>query len=1497
MQLSHLQDLNMFEVQLKRMIKKAGGAVALIWSVLLAGTSAGAPLALQDVPLFLPQSVPPLNMIVMGRDHKLYYEAYNDASDLDGDGVLDIRYKPSIDYYGYFDSYKCYAYSSGIFEPQGVTSNKQCSGQWSGDFLNYLTTSRIDALRKVLYGGNRSSDPTDSSGATVLERSHIPQDAHSWGKEYTSVATDGYDISNYTPYNIPTSGRHLFANTTLINTSTPLLRVVLNQPYRIWEWVSIERPVAGSKAVRGDSGPTINNITNLTVRVRVCQDSIGLEDNCRQYPNGAYKPIGLLQEFGENDSMYFGLLTGSYAKNTSGGVLRRPLGSITNEVNTNNGTFDTSFQGIIHTLSQLRTTGFGGNYEYNSNCGWITSGPISEGQCQMWGNPIGEMMYETLRYFAGQGSPTSAFSITAGQGEESGLSLPVAAWDNPYSNRPVCSKPFQTVVSDINPSYDSDQLPGTAFGSFSGDALGGLDVSTIGQTIWNHEFGGQRNVFIGQSGSISDGAPTPKTVTSFGNIRGLAPEEPTKLGSYYSASVAYHGKTTNLSVLNPSAGDQTVTTFSVALASPLPKIEIPVNGRTITLVPFAKSVAGSGINAAGTFQPTNQIVDFYVEELSPSYGRFRVNFEDVEQGADHDMDAIVVYEYHVAGNNVTVDTYSQYAAGGIEQHMGYVISGTTEDGIYLEVRDCDTANYNGSDTTRHPSVTAEQCQGNDPATATKYRLDTPTATSTPGQCASSSCPALPLSQSRVFTPGTTDGAELLENPLWYAAKWGGFDETHLAASNRTNMPDDPSKWDANGDGVPDNYFLVTNALKLSEQLRKAFQDIMRRSTTASAASINSGSISSDTRAYQALFNTGEWTGELLSYRIDEENGELITPAQWRASENLPDYDSRRIITANSDGNAAAFRWNSLDATRQAQLDPDPVVGEKLVEYLRGDDALEGTGAEQFRARNSKLGDIVSSAPIFVGRPPFNYRDSLESAPYSAFRTALSTGSSARRHMVYVGANDGMLHAFDAATGLERFAFIPSPVFANLPLLAQQNYSHRFYVDGSPNMGDVFFDGEWRTVLVGGLNKGGQGVYALDVTNPDSATEAAPGNLLLWEFTDADDADLGYTFSQPAIVKVRTGSGVTRWAAVFGNGYNNTTPDAHTSTTGNAALYIVDIENGNLIRKINTNTGISKDPTGTSRPNGLATPAVVDFNGDSIADYVYAGDLFGNLWKFDLTAADPDDWDIPYGTSSAPQPLFIAGYDANKDGDLEDAGEYTQPITVRPEVARGPHGSGMIVLFGTGKFLEHEDKLTAPERRQSFYGIIDRNSRTSADLIRGRDKLLEQQITAEGQVTIDDASIGYRVTSQNELLGHSGWFMDLISPSHGYQAEKQVSNPVVRDGRIIFTTLIPDADPCAFGGGGWLMELDLLSGSRLKFPPFDINRDGLFDEHDLIDLPDGTRVPPSGIGSTEGIIQQPAIIDAREVQYKYTPGTSGNIQMTVENPGEGGHGRQSWRQIR
>jgi type IV pilus assembly protein PilY1 len=769
-----------------------------------------------------------------------------------------------------------------------------------------------------------------------------------------------------------------------------------------------------------------------------------------------------------------------------------------------------------------------------------------------------------------------------------------------------------------------------------------------------------------------------------------------------------------------------------------------------------------------------------------------------------------------------------------------------------------------------------------------------------------------------FNNNPLDGPK---NMLWLTGKYGGFTD-----ANNNGTPE-TSEWDADGDGAPDNYVLATQPQNLVNGLDRAFDFIEGRVSSASSASVNSGSISNLTRIYQTRFNSGTWSGQLLAFRINADGtlGNGIPPltdseAEWDAAQELPAWNARQIITRDSTGAKVAFQWNSLDAPRQTQL-----ISQAMLEYLRGNGTNEGNVAGKFRPRVvSKLGDMVSSAPLFVARPPFRYRDNLEgsgSVAYSTFVAANDTDAE-RLPMVYAGANDGMLHGFNGNTGAEVFAFIPTPMFkligaagtpARLTKLAQQNYQHEYFVDGPPSLGDAYWGGAWHTVIAGGLNKGGQGIYALDVTSTSrlaaAETTANAQNTILWEVTDATEPDLGYTFSQPSIVKSHdtTSGGTGRWVVAFGNGYNSTASDGAASTTGNAVLFIRDAATGASVAKLDTGVGSGTPPTGVTWANGLSTPAFVDVDADRIIDYAYAGDLWGNMWKFDLRGTNPTTWKVAYGT--APKaPLFTA----------VDASGKRQPITVRPEVTRGPKGAGMVVLFGTGKYLEPSDLLASPPLPQSFYGIIDRNSGVAATDIVTRAQLTQQTIDQEvsfdppdpdGAGPLGDPSpISARVTSNN-AVGTNGWYMDLLKPGTPpvYENEKQVTNPIVRNGHVIFTTVIPETNPCSGGGRSWVMELNVLNGARLDEAPFDLNNDGKFDNADMIPVIDGNGdtiyIPPSGLASEDGmgVLQSPGVVDgdraAGPVQYKYSPGSSGSIQRITENPGAGTTGRQSWRQIR
>lgn len=1656
-----------------------------------------ASLAISDSPLFATTSEPPLTMLVMGRDHKLYYEAYNDASDLNGDAIIDVGYQGyhgdsplNVDYYGYFNSYVCYSYNgsttniengqpeaSARFVPssaktaaQIAAKDKTCNGanEWSGDFLNYVTTARIDALRKVFYGGFRA---TDSTSLTVLERTHIPQDAHAWGKEYDPTR-DQYDIADYTPLSKPAPGQyHLFANVSLVNpdpsylsmdaAASPRMRVLNDTDFRVWDWLSKERPVAGNEcsnrraacerttasawslaptsmfnnltrtfynlsdydnhvndaaefdaleqayassiygsdtvanidggpghpfgsndrndnrymtiiegqmviasggsysfAVNGDDavdfsildGPnwdvvaswygghganssesSLNShsgvriltagtytvrfrhhelgggdsyqlyfgnprpasiIKDYAVRVEACNGVDATVPNdansCQRYPSGNYKPVGLLHEFGEDERMMFGLLSGSYEKNLDGGVLRKAVSSFVDEVEPFDGRF-TNLEGIVHTIDAFRTKGFRqGSYRYD--CGWITNRPIRGGECDMWGNPVAEMMYESLRYFAGKAAPTPAYDTSGIENNGIGDNFPKAAWSDPYDANTgynQCAAPFQVVVTDINPSYDSDKVPGvhSSFNpSFAGDTPG-LHVEYLADTISAGEgnINGNR-FFIGQSGNNYDTAPTSKVVDSLSAVRGMAPEEPTKLGSYYSASLAFYGR---INDINPREGEQNLQTFSVALASPLPTIEIDVDQNMLTdnsivLVPFAKSAYNRGPNG---FYATNQIVDFYVESLGPTTGSFLVNFEDVEQGADHDMDAISRYTYEIdtVNQEVTIKVDSIYAAGGINQRMGYVISGTNHDGVYLEVYD-----QHGSDFVWHLDTPSNVWAGEPRGTQ-----------------------KLGLTASRTFKPSGAGSAGFLKDPLWYAAKWGGFLEDDENANLR---PDLQQEWDEDGDGEPDNYFLVTNALTLKENMEKAFNEVLSRSGSASSVAANSGSLNENSIVYQAMFSAGQWEGEVRA--LDFSNG-VLGAELWEASEKLAEQlaptngfnINREVISINDAGRGIAFKF-PLDYTNpgndemsSAQANqllsgtgavPDPgALGHDFVNYLRGDDANEGVG-RNFRRRASPLGDVVHSSPIYVIQPGFFYLDmwptqlngvaalapeNAATQKYSNYRTLLKD----RTHMLYFGANDGALHAVNAYKndgaltdgGKEVLAYVPKTIYQKLPELAKRNYRHEYYVDGKVTFADVFFsqsnraNNQWHTVLVGALRGGGQGIYALDISDPEgiassegyvSFDEANAEHIALWEFNDQNDADLGYTFGRPTIARLANG----RWAAIFGNGYDNTEPDGRMSTTGNAVIYVVDIESGALIKKFDTEVGSSADPLGQQRPNGMSEPAVVDANGDNIADFVFAGDLFGNLWKLDLSDVNDNNWGFAKFNGSAPAPIFVA---------VAADGTTRLPITQQPKVGAHPtfgYGGHFLVMFGTGKYFESDDTEASNQTTQSIFGVWDdgQNNFVRSDL--ATQAISQYTVSVpinDGSGNVVDTDIDVRALSQNPVYWrdqldvsgsliaskHGGWVLDLI-PSNvsplSNRGERSVSNMLLRDGLLTVSTLIPANDACDPGGEGWVFTMDAATGGAdNEGSVVDIDNDGEIDESDLADT-DGDGIAETKVAGTK-----------------------------------------------
>lgn len=864
-------------------------------------------------------------------------------------------------------------------------------------------------------------------------------------------------------------------------------------------------------------------------------------------------------------------------------------------------------------------------------------------------------------------------------------------------------------------------------------------------------------------------------------------------------------------------------TYAIALASPLPTIKFPVGSNTITVVPFAKSVGGSSIDPNGSFQPTDQIVDFYVETIantdsscatpSPStnkdcnsslnggrpYAKFRINYEDVEQGADHDMDAIALYELLVTPEGLlTINMISEYAAGSIDQHMGYIISGTTKDGIYLEVKDQGGSNI-------------------------AYKLDTPTGYWA-GECKSGNCPTLSqLTSSRTFTPSNLGSANSLEAPLWYAAKYGVPDRDTSSIT-----------------GTPSNYFLVTNALTLKDQLSKAFNEISQtnNSITAPAASPEGlSTVDTNYSIYTTSYDINTWSGALTKTQLNVESN---TSSQiWTTTNQLPAAASRTIKFAAKENNHFVlkdFTWSNLSADQQDALNTNPIsnandgLGSSRLSFIRG------ATNNSFRKRDTLIGDIINSNPTLVkGAQYLKYiADKIESgANYSSFATTQST----RTPMIYVGANDGMLHAINANTGVETFAFIPSAVIENLNKLTAQDYSHQFYVDGSPVVRDVFINNEWRTVLVGTLRAGGKSLFALDITDPSNIK-------ILWEYNNGDDitansnepSDIGYSFPTPSIAKLHTGD----WAVITGNGYD--------SDSQRAVLLIIDIETGSLIKKVPTQYSATSQTA-----NGLSTVKVADDDGDGIADYAYAGDLQGNLWRFDLIDTSYDNFKVSFSNSdcasdseSSCTPLFTAKL-SNK----------AQPITAPPSLIRHPSTQGYIVVFGTGQYFLSTDN--SDKDIQTLYGIWDKEigktitegNITNIDRYKLLKQSFEEQVTSSYSNGSETIARTIKILSNNTInwSNQYGWYLDL-SVSDATTGERVIDEPVLRGKALFVTSRLPNEDPCSSGLTGWLYGLNPYTGGRTPFNIFDINNDKNINDRDTFNR-NRTATIVSGLQITAG----------------------------------------------
>ena len=625
-------------------------------------------------------------------------------------------------------------------------------------------------------------------------------------------------------------------------------------------------------------------------------------------------------------------------------------------------------------------------------------------------------------------------------------------------------------------------------------------------------------------------------------------------------------------------------------------------------------------------------------------------------------------------------------------------------------------------------------------------------------------------------------------------------------------------------------------------------------------STNATPLTAEARIYQASFDARDWSGRLRAAKVNSD-GSLGT-ALWEAA--IPAAAARRIFTSSGAGAGIDFTWPALGAAGMQQL----IGSADLLEYLRGEQGKEGPAG--FRRRSSRLGAIVNSQVALSGSEDFGYEALVDTAdpgsPSSVAGLAYSAylrGKAKRARLVLVGANDGMLHGFDAASGAEKFAYVPRSLLAEpmsaadprsvLVRLADPAFAPRFYVDGSPAVGDAYWAGAWRTVVVGTTGVGGRGVFALDIGDPEAMS---PGKLL-WDIDGRADPNLGYTAGQAAIGRLRDGN----FYAIFGNGLR--------SANACPVLYLVRLSDGR-VRRLATG-GRALADTCAGAPNGLGRPSLHDVQGAGepgrrTADFVYAGDLQGTLWRFDLRGVDLDS-EPP--TGAGVERVFTA----------TNAAGQAQPIAGTIEIgaappALAPAGTGprpVMLWFGTGRPLAADDRSDATP--QSVYGIVDRFAGTAA-----RRDLQRQSISVGAGMsgTIGGGRVDYAGSATGRP--QSGWVLDLP------RAGERLSGPLlVRRGRLVFASLVPDRDKC-FAGASSIFAVDPHEGLALGTR--------MFAGHPGTDF----------IGSTAGIVSDLLHVEAGSKAYLFAAGSGalglgGALQFEQILPAPGSsRGRASWREV-
>lgn len=659
-------------------------------------------------------------------------------------------------------------------------------------------------------------------------------------------------------------------------------------------------------------------------------------------------------------------------------------------------------------------------------------------------------------------------------------------------------------------------------------------------------------------------------------------------------------------------------------------------------------------------------------------------------------------------------------------------------------------------------------------------------------------------------PSLVNGSKSWPDP-WRTSNYGGRSWSNESPRRIDDL------WHAtvNGRG---KFSVANEPDEFARGMKSTLASIQKVLSSGSNVSTSSTSLQTDTRVFHATYYSGLWTGEVSAFDISSQ-GIAQDPA-WLGSSGI-NFNGRTVLTSSSSGNGTTFPTSAQStalAEGLATTGMTGAAGSDIADYIKGKRGLEISFGGQFRNRESLLGDIVNSSPIY----------SLDS------------------DSLFVGANDGMLHGFNASTGAELFAYVPKGLdFKKLGTLASPDYAHKFFVDGqvavtskeqTPN----------KNYLVAAPGRGAKGVFALDVTNPGNFGNSS----VKWDKTGSTDADMGYVISDILITKTNSDD----WVALVPNGLD--------SANGHSVLFVYRLSDGAELARIDTGVGGS---------NGLSAPRGWDSDGDGDVDEVYAGDLKGNLWKFDFKGGAPAAWKVDLGG----QPLFRA----------RDASGNVQPITAGLALGREAFGDRRWIMFGTGSYITQDDITNASV--QSVYGIIDSGSQ-----IPNRSSLQERDIELVGTGPTGNALRAFETHSPLDS-SKRGWYIDLDEP---YSGERVIERGFLSGRVFTFPSVVPiSGNACEAAGRGFINAIDGFTGTSVavdgvNHPYFDVGQDGN-EDNDFLG-PDGEKLPVGSLETSIGMVTRPVLVGDRLV---YGGSSGGKESQRVKLPPPSPK-RLSWREM-